>query len=396
MRELTREQRSEVLADLRARFGNTVTRQQLLEYQTETGVLPYWVMSDTTLRAGRGVYNIGENMSAERNPVVATNLTESDFNAMDPQARLDAIRREVNLLAKVPENFPAFVAHGDYDAIETVIKSGVFCPVFISGPTGAGKSLNIRQACHKLNREYVRATISPESDEDDLIGGFRLVNGNTVFHVGPVLVAMVRGAILNLDEIDYGTSKLACVQSVLEGEPITLKRLGITLAPTKGFNVFATANTKGRGDADGKYIGTNLLNEALLDRFAMTIEQEYPDVKTERKILTRNFAAFGFKVTDHAKVVFDTLAKWAEAIRTTAADGGIEDTIATRRLCHIVKMYGIFNYDETKALIYGTNRYDERTRDAVIDLYNKLAPERAMAGAHTGDLDDMDVDTPGV
>lgn len=320
---------------------------------------------------------------------VPTTLTEEKYEHLDPQARIDAIKREASLLARVPALNPAFVPYGEYEGIKNIIKSRVFFPGFITGPTGNGKTLQVRQACAELNREFVRANISPETDEDDLIGGFRLREGNTYFHMGPVLVAMIRGAVLLLDEIDYGTAKLACIQSVLEGEPVTLKRLGITLEPTPGFNVIATANTKGRGDMDGKYVGTNLINEALLDRFAWTIEQEYPDVKTEKKILAKNYTAAGFNMTSHAKAFIDTLAKWGDGIRDTYKKGAIEDAIATRRLVHIVRAYGIFGGDEQQALIYCTNRFGPKEKDAFVDLYNKLAPDRAAAN-HSGDLDDLD------
>jgi len=319
-----------------------------------------------------------------------TSMTEKDMLDLDPQARIEAIRREASLLASVPSNFAAFVPFGDYEPIKNIIKSGKFFPGNITGPTGNGKTLQVRQACHELGREFVRANITTETDEDDLLGGFRLVNGNTVFHMGPVLVAMIRGAVLLLDELDYGTSKLSCIQAVLEGEPITLKRLGITLAPAPGFNVISTMNTKGRGDDNGKYIGTNLLNEALLDRFAWTIEQEYPDVATEKKILTKNYEAAGFKINVHAKVFIDTLAKWSNGIREAALKGVVDDIIATRRLVHIVRAYGVFDGDEQMALVYCTNRFGPKEKDAFVDLYNKFAPDRATSPSHTGAIDGDD------
>jgi hypothetical protein len=222
----------------------------------------------------------------------------------------------------------------------------------------------------------------------------------TVFHVGPALVAWIRGAVLCLDEIDYGTAKLSCIQALMEGEVLVLKRLGIQVPMTPGFNVIGTMNTKGRGDQDGKYVGTNLLNEALLDRFAWTVEQDYPDVKTEKKILAKNFTAAGFTLTTHAKVFIDTLAKWGDGIRDTHKKGGIEDGIATRRLVHIVRAYGIFGGDEQAALIYCTNRFGPKEKDAFVDLYNKFAPDRATT-SHVGavpdeDFDNVDVSSPAI
>jgi MoxR-like ATPase len=271
--------------------------------------------------------------------------------------------------------------------VEQVIASGQFFPIYITGPSGNGKTFQVEQACAKLGREYVRCNITMETDEDDLLGGFRLRDGNTVFEPGPAIVAMLRGAILLLDEVDLASAKLLCLQPIMEGKSITLKKLGVTIAPLPGFNVIATANTKGRGDETGNFIGTGLLNEAFLERFPVTVEQEYPSVAVEKKILAKHFVAAGYEMTPHSTTFFDTLARWAEAIRATFAEGGIDGTMSTRRLCHIVKAYAIFSNDpqaDALAIGYCVNRFDAKTKEAFQDLYNKLAPDAAGTPDNAG------------
>jgi hypothetical protein len=404
-------------ADLRARFGSTLTRQNMLDYETETGIFAVWIYRDPACKAGRGIYRIptaGE--TATSTPVVAVAktpkaskttptptpvaitsttvnvdvpasvLSASDLQSADIHTRMAMIRQQASLLSSIPSKDPAFVPFGDFDMIRTVVKSRKFFPVFVTGLSGNGKTFQIRQACAMEGREYIRVNITAETDEDDLIGGFRLINGNTVFELGPVLVAMLRGAVLLIDEIDYASPKIACLQPVLEGNAITVKKLGITITPEPGFTAFATANTKGRGDENGKFVGANLLNEAFMDRFPVTVEQEYPSIAVEKKILAKNFVAEGYTLTDEAKIFFDTLAKWADGIRSTYAAGGIEDLIATRRLCHIVKAFGMFGYDQQMALSYCVNRFEPKVKDAFIDLYNKLAPDEAAPDS-VGTLD---------
>jgi hypothetical protein len=300
--------------------------------------------------------------------------------------RLANIAQEASALSTVPDKNPCFVPFGDYDMVRTVIQSRQFFPIFITGLSGYGKTMSVEQACAAEKREYIRANITLETDEDDLLGGFRLKNGSTVFELGPVIVAMLRGAVLLLDEVDLASPKIMCLQPILEGKPITLKKLGITVSPAPGFTVFATANTKGRGSEDGKFIGTGLLNEAFLERFPVTVEQEYPGIVVEKKILAKSFEAMGFKMTEHATTFFDTLSRWAEAIRVTYAEGGIEDLISTRRLVHIVRAYAIFGGDDTKALAFCVNRFDAKVKDAFCDLYNKLAPD-TTAPSNVGSLD---------
>ena len=267
----------------------------------------------------------------------------------------------------IPEKDETFVPFGNFTDVKKIIQSGIFYPVFITGLSGNGKTFGVEQACAALNKELIRVNITVETDEDDLIGGFRLVNGETVWHNGPVVEALSRGAVLLLDEVDLASNKIMCLQSILEGKGVYLKKTGRTVHPAPGFNIIATANTKGKGSDDGRFIGTNVLNEAFLERFALTFEQEYPTPKIETKILERLGATVG--VTDDEFCA--KLADWADVIRKTFNDGGIDEIISTRRLSHIIRAYAIFG-DRLKAIKVCTNRFDEETKQSFIELYGKL------------------------
>ena len=267
----------------------------------------------------------------------------------------------------VPSKDPNFVPFGNFPDVKKIIQSGIFYPTFITGLSGNGKTLGIEQACAALKRELIRVNITIETDEDDLIGGFRLVNGETVWHNGPVIEALERGAILLLDEVDLASNKILCLQSVLEGKGLFLKKTGRYVERRPGFNIFATANTKGKGSEDGRFIGTNVLNEAFLERFALTFEQEYPTVATETKILEK--AAASLAVLD--KEFCSYLANWADIIRRTFNDGGVDEVISTRRLVHIVRAFAIW-HDRMKAIKVCTNRFDEETKQSFIELYDKI------------------------
>ena len=269
----------------------------------------------------------------------------------------------------VPDKDPAYVPFGNYSDVKKVISSRSFYPTFITGLSGNGKTLSVEQACAALNRELIRVNITIETDEDDLIGGFRLVNGETVWHNGPVVEALERGAILLLDEIDLASNKILCLQSVLEGKGVFLKKIGKYVRPALGFNVIATANTKGKGSDDGRFIGTNVLNEAFLERFPVTFEQEYPTAATETKILINAGCDVDFA---------DNLIKWAGVIRKTFFDGGVDEVITTRRLVHIVQAHQIFG-DRLKAITNCVSRFDEDTKQSFLDLYTKVD-----AGEDTG------------
>ena len=267
----------------------------------------------------------------------------------------------------VPSKDPNFVPFGNFPDVKKIIQSGIFYPTFITGLSGNGKTLGIEQACAALKRELIRVNITIETDEDDLIGGFRLVNGETVWHNGPVIEALERGAILLLDEGDLASNKILCLQSVLEGKGLFLKKTGRYVERRPGFNIFATANTKGKGSEDGRFIGTNVLNEAFLERFALTFEQEYPTVATETKILEK--AATSLAVLD--KEFCSHLANWADIIRRTFNDGGVDEVISTRRLVHIVRAFAIW-HDRMKAIKVCTNRFDDETKQSFIELYDKI------------------------
>ena len=267
----------------------------------------------------------------------------------------------------IPEKDDTFVPFGNFTDVKKIIQSKMFYPVFITGMSGNGKTFGVEQACAALNREIIRVNITIETDEDDLIGGFRLVNGETVWHNGPVIEALQRGAVLLLDEVDLASNKILCLQSVLEGKGLFLKKIGKYVKPAAGFNIIATANTKGKGSDDGRFIGTNVLNEAFLERFALTFEQEYPTPKIETKILERLCESVG--VTDEE--FCGKLADWADVIRKTFADGGVDEVISTRRLSHIIRAYAIWS-DRMKAIKVCVNRFDEETKTLFLDLYTKL------------------------
>ena len=273
----------------------------------------------------------------------------------------------------IPEKDDTFVKFGSFGDIKKVIQSRLFYPTFITGLSGNGKTFLVEQACAQLKRELIRVNITIETDEDDLIGGFRLINGETVWHNGPVIEALERGAVLLLDEVDLASNKILCLQSILEGKGVFLKKTGLFVKPMEGFNVIATANTKGKGSDDGRFIGTNVLNEAFLERFALTFEQEYPTPKTEQRILEGISLDLG--LTD--REFCEKLSTWADVIRKTFADGGIDEVISTRRLVHIIRAYAIFG-KRMKSIEVCVNRFDDETKQSFIELYDKI-DENAMA-----------------
>ena len=262
----------------------------------------------------------------------------------------------------IPEVVDTFVPFGNFSDVKKIIQSGIFYPAFITGLSGNGKTFSVEQACAKANRELIRVNISIETDEDDLIGGFRLVDGNTVWHNGPVVEALQRGAVLLLDEIDLASNKILCLQSILEGKGVFLKKIGKYVKPAKGFTVIATANTKGKGSDDGRFVGTNVLNEAFLERFPVTFEQAYPTPATEQKMLD---------LLSEDKEFNKRLVDWADIIRRTFYDGGVDEIISTRRLVHIVKAFQIFG-NRAKAITTCISRFDEETKQAFQELYDKV------------------------
>ena len=346
---------SSIVASLQDTFGPEVTTGDIrgwcamndISYQTVTKKL-------NEFKVGRGKWNLTVQEKLEQN--------------YQAPAALPAIEQDL-----IPQKDDSFVKFGNFTDIKKIISSRLFYPTFITGLSGNGKTFLVEQACAQLKRELIRVNITIETDEDDLIGGFRLVNGETVWHNGPVIEALERGAVLLLDEVDLASNKILCLQSILEGKGVFLKKIGRFVKPANGFQVIATANTKGKGSDDGRFIGTNVLNEAFLERFPVTFEQEYPTPANELKILLRIAASVG----THDENFCQRLVDWADIIRKTFYDGGIDEIISTRRLVHIVRAYSIFG-DKAKALQVCINRFDDETKAAFLELYDKVDADFQM------------------
>ncbi len=300
------------------------------------------------------------------------------------------VQSTVNSEVFIPQKEAEFVKWGYFSDVKKIIESRMFFPMFVAGLSGNGKTMMVEQACANAKREYVRVQITPETDEDDLIGGFRLLDGETVFAKGPVIKAMEAGAILLIDEIDRGSNKLMALQGVLEGKPVMIKKTGEMVYPASGFNVIATANTKGQGDEQGRFIAATIIDEAFLERFNVTLEQPYPKAAVEQKIVNNHMTKFGVSDNEFA----ENLVKWGQAIRSTFEDGGVDDIISTRRLCHIVQTFSIFN-DKKKSIELCVNRFDADTRAAFVDLYEKIdagmdEANTAVEGEYSYDVDASD------
>lgn len=290
----------------------------------------------------------------------------------------------------IPRKDPNFVAFGNFSDIKKVIKSNLFYPTFITGLSGNGKTFSVEQACAQLHREIIRVNITVETDADDLLGGFRMIAGETVWSNGPVVEAMQRGAILLLDETDLASNKILCLQSVLEGKGVYLKKINKFIQHSDGFNIFATANTKGKGSEDGRFIGTNVLNEAFLERFSITLEQQYPSTTIEQKILKKFVPEDS---GDEALIFSQKLVDWADIIRKTFYDGGIDEIISTRRLVHIMKAYSIFGNKE-KAIKICINRFDQETKESFLSLYDKIDADFNLSSDQTPELENPTPDIP--
>ena len=345
--------KDEIIEGLRSNYGKEFTaadvrgfcRMNDIAYQTVTKKIKEFSV-------GRGKWNLEVTTKAVEN-------IEKSFSApaVEPTVTQDL----------VPVQDDTFVKFGPFNDVKKVIQSKQFYPTFITGLSGNGKTFGVEQACAQLKRELIRVNITIETDEDDLIGGFRLVDGATVWHNGPVIEALERGAILLLDEIDLASNKVLCLQSILEGKGVFLKKIGKVVRPKVGFNVIATANTKGKGSDDGRFIGTNVLNEAFLERFALTFEQDYPTPKTEQRILEKVSANLGVLDEEFC----ENLSNWSDIIRKTFKDGGIDEVISTRRLVHIIRAFAIWN-NRVKAIQVCVNRFDEETKQSFVDLYDKI------------------------
>ena len=362
-------------------YKSPVSRQELASVCESTGLYacpPSWITQDSGRIIERGLYEVPELDSvstpketvATPAPAPAPVAPVQGAVAVAPQMHTASLimgmtggERE-NL---VPTKFSGYVTWGHFKDAEAVVKSRQFYPIFVTGLSGNGKTLMVKEVCAKLKREFIRANITVETDEDDLIGGFRLLNGETVWHDGPVVTAMKRGAVLLLDEIDLASNKIMALQPVLEGSSIYLKKIGKWVHPAEGFTVIATANTKGQGSDDGRFIGTNVLNEAFLERFPVTIEQSYPTAKMETKILDNELGKHGIEDAEFST----NLVKWADVIRKTFYEGGVDEIISTRRLVHIVGAFSIFK-DKSKAIELTVNRFDIETKESFLDLYSKI------------------------
>ncbi len=371
----------QIISSLKENFGTELTTADIkgfcaaknLSYPTVTHRLEQF-------KINRGRWNLEVT-----NETVET--LENTFNS--PSVRgigiIEAVKQNL-----VPDKDATFVKFGNFADIKKIIQSRLFYPTFITGLSGNGKTFSVEQACAQLGRELIRVNVTIETDSDDLIGGFRLVNGETAWHNGPVIEALDRGAILLLDEIDLASNKILCLQSVLEGKGVFLKKIGKFVKPAAGFNVIATANTKGKGSDDGRFIGTNVLNEAFLERFPVTFEQSYPAPAVEQKILEGVALDLGVEDCEFCKRLVD----WGDIIRKTFYDGGIEEIISTRRLVHIIRAYAIFK-DKAKAIQVCVNRFDDETKQAFLELYDKVDAdfqlpstelELTVEGGHQVDL----------
>ena len=355
-------------------FGKTtLSVSELKEANAKFGCkyAPQWLIKNKDYKVGKSMFKL----PVEGDTIVASTTTpnvqtEKVLNTAPVQETNHEAAYVVSSLVGdiVPKKDPVFVSFGNYPDIKSIVKSGMFYPVFITGLSGNGKTMGVTQACAENKRELIRVNITIETDEDDLLGGYRLKDGQTVWQNGPVIEAMERGAVLLLDEIDLASNKIMCLQPILEGSGVFVKKINKFIKPAKGFNVIATANTKGQGSDDGKFIGTNVLNEAFLERFPITFEQSYPKPAVEEKILVSTYKSVSGK-TD--KEFCKKLVTWADVIRKTYFDGGVDEIISTRRLVHIIQAYAIFG-KKIKAIEVCTNRFDDDTKNSFMELYTKV------------------------
>ena len=351
---------------------------------------PQWLIKNADYKVGKSLFKLptenGEvstsKSSGESEKVLTTKAPETETKS-EAAYVVSSLTGDI-----VPKKDPVFVSFGNYPDVKSIIKSKMFYPVFITGLSGNGKTMGVTQACAENKRELIRVNITIETDEDDLLGGYRLKDGQTVWQNGPVIEAMERGAVLLLDEIDLASNKIMCLQPILEGSGVFVKKINRFVKPAHGFNVVATANTKGQGSDDGKFIGTNVLNEAFLERFPITFEQSYPKPTVEEKILVQTLAKSGKKDADFCK----KLVTWADVIRKTYFDGGVDEIISTRRLVHIIQAYAIFN-KKMKAVEVCTNRFDDDTKNSFIELYTKVdagaSAEQIAEQQRQADLNDQ-------
>ena len=362
--------RQEFLSVLTKKYPNETSFTK--EMIDDTGYFPYWLKSTRYNFKQGSIFNLQpllavDNTKTAPKPVPVPVAPAPAVSNMPVAAQTQAVNLIDDNIKIVPEKMSNYVPFGHFKDVKGIIKSKIFFPVFVTGLSGNGKTLMIEQVCAQLKRELYRVNITIETDEDDLMGGHTLQNGNIIFREGPVIKAMRKGAVLLLDEVDLGSNKLMCLQSVLEGKGYLIKKTGEWVKPADGFTILATANTKGQGSEDGKFIGTQIMNEAMLERFAITMQQEYPPVTTERSILKKEMALTGPVDEEFCTKLVD----WADIIRKTYYEGAIDDVITTRRLVHIVNAFRMFG-DKLKSITMCISRFDEETRNAVLDLYTKV------------------------
>lgn len=367
--------RAKVLEDLKKSFPEQ-TRFTKEEFLQVVDKIPGWAQHGPHGFRNGTNYDLTTLLSPASNVVPITPVV--------PEQPVNVLEDDVSL---VPSKMSNFVPFGNFTDIKQILSSGIFFPVFITGLSGNGKTLMVEQVCAQLKKELFRVNITIETDEDDLIGGHTLVDGNLEYREGPVLKAMRKGAVLLLDEVDLGSNKLMCLQSILEGKGYLIKKTGEFVFPAPGFTIVATANTKGQGNEDGKFIGTQIMNEAMLERFAVTVEQEYPSVSIEKRILEKEMALSGEVDGEFIKKLTD----WADVIRRTYMDGAIEEVVSTRRLVHIVRAFRMFN-DKMKSIAMCLNRFDLETKESFLDLYTKV-DENALSDADMSAITDrLDAD----
>jgi hypothetical protein len=342
--------------------------------------LPQWYVKDMSYRAGRGMYKVPASAGVVSEPAETIAMApaqiikmKTDYEKNMSGNRISNVTTDLETENLIPKVYKNYVPFGNYDDVLSIVASKQFFPILITGQSGNGKTMSVEQACAKLGRKFICVSMTPETDESDLLGNFVLINGQMEWRDGPVTVAARQGAVLCIDEIDYGAQNLSALQRVLEGKPFLLKKKNELITPAEGFTIVATANTKGKGSEDGRYMFTNVLNEAFLERFLNTMEQDFPPVKIEQKIIKKEMASAGRPDDEFA----EKLVTWADVIRKTFAEGGADEIISTRRLVHIVKTYGVFG-NKMKAIQLCLNRFDDDTKLSFLDLYTKVD-----AGANT-------------
>jgi len=345
-----------------------VTKAEIKKVCAEIGISSAaWFTKDENNRVGHGLYKVPTASDVAPMPAMVAQVVPMVKPVEKSENRIQNVSTDLEETDLVPKVYKNYVPFGNFDDVLSIVQSNRFFPVFISGHSGNGKTMSVEQACAKAKRKFICVSMTPETDESDLLGNYVLINGNMEWRDGPVTTAARQGAVLCIDEIDYGAQNLSSLQRVLEGKPFMLKKKGELIVPAPGFTVFATANTKGKGSDDGRYMFTNVLNEAFLERFRNTLEQEWPPTAVEKKIVRKELDSVGRSDDDFA----DKLVTWADVIRKTFTDGGCDEVISTRRLVHIVETFGIFG-DKMKAIRMCLNRFDEDTKASFLDLYTKV------------------------